>query len=129
VNDIVIASINGTPPPIILAKYSRPDQVMMMADSLSAANPSPAHTAGCSGFTAGFLKMYNPQNEIPNYTGTGGATCKTYLMRNDGIDFRHSGGADVLFIDGHVKWETQGTLTNPESAANHPVDMWGYYQL
>jgi prepilin-type processing-associated H-X9-DG protein/prepilin-type N-terminal cleavage/methylation domain-containing protein len=129
VNDMVINSINGTPPPLNISKYTRPDQVMMMADSLSAATPSPAHTAGCSGFTAGFLKMYNPQNEVPNYTGTGGAVCKAYLVQNDGIDFRHSGGSDVLFVDGHVKWLTEATIMNPESAASHPVDVWGYYSL
>jgi prepilin-type N-terminal cleavage/methylation domain-containing protein/prepilin-type processing-associated H-X9-DG protein len=99
-----------------LAMFSRPADIMLLADSADAA------TNSC-GFQAGFLAIYCPNEGFPNATA-GQLQCAGV---NRGIGARHSEGANVLFVDSHAKWVRYSTLINPESVTAHPVDLWGHW--
>jgi prepilin-type N-terminal cleavage/methylation domain-containing protein/prepilin-type processing-associated H-X9-DG protein len=105
-----------TQPSSTLAIFSRPAEIMLLADSADAA------TNRC-GFQAGFLAIYCPNEGFPNAT----AARLDCAGVNRGIGARHSEGANVLFVDAHAKWLRYATLINPESAASHPVDLWGHW--
>ncbi len=120
----IINSINGVPPPLTLSAYTRPSDIMLMADSEWSNTGSPAKLAGCNGFQAGFLKLYFPLNG-----GLGSASCTAYLANTDGVDFRHGNGANVLFLDTHAHWMPKSKVMLVETAASHPVDLWGYWSL
>jgi prepilin-type N-terminal cleavage/methylation domain-containing protein/prepilin-type processing-associated H-X9-DG protein len=117
----VISSINGSPAPLSLATFTRPADVMLMADSQS--SPLVRQTdSACPGFQAGFLQVYCPQTGGPHTT----TQCAT-IMKTAGVDARHSQGATVLFVDGHAKWLRGEVITRLETAANHPLDLWGHW--
>ena len=126
VNSHVVNSINGTPAPLTLSSYTRPSEVMLMADSEWANTGSPSRTAGCSSFQAGFLKLYCPVDQVPTVTP---ATCSAYLTNTAGLDFRHTNGANVMYVDTHVHWQPKNNVMLVETAANHPVDLWGVWSL
>ncbi len=126
VNSHVVNSINGTPAPLTLSAYTRPSGVMLMADSEWANTGSPSRNAGCSSFQAGFIKLYCPIDQVPATTP---ASCAAYLAKTDGVDFRHSDGANVLFVDTHAHWQPKSNIMLVETAASHPVDLWGYWSL
>jgi prepilin-type N-terminal cleavage/methylation domain-containing protein/prepilin-type processing-associated H-X9-DG protein len=107
-----------------IAKFSRPSEVMLMADSEGAYTGSPSRNAGCAGFTEGFLRSYEPIGQASL-----GTSCSTYLVNTGGIDARHFEGSNVSFVDGHVKWLRRDVVIKQETAANHPVDMWGYWEF
>lgn len=117
-------SVLGRPSPIPLSYFTRPDQLMYMADSEYS---SPLHTSlNCSSFAAGFLGLYDPIVQAAISPST---LCSAHLAATGGIDMRHSGGANVLLLDGHAKWYPSTILANRETAANHPIDLWGHYSL
>ena len=126
VNSHVVNCINGTPAPVTLSAYTRPSEVMMMADSEWSNTGSPAKNAGCNGFTAGFLKLYCPIDQVPTITP---ASCAAYLVNTAGVDFRHNVGANVLFVDTHAKWLPKSNIMLQETTASHSVDLWGYWSL
>ncbi len=121
-NPNVVNSINGTPTPLILASYNRPSELLWIADS---EDSTPLKTQyGCSGFQAGFVSLYDPNAQATKTT-----TCAKYLTTTGGIDARHTGGANLLFLDTHVKWWKQGPIVKLETDASHPVDVWGHWSL
>ncbi len=126
VNSHVVNSINGVPAPVTLSSYTRPSEVMMMADSEWANTGSPSRTAGCSSFQAGFLKLYCPIDQVPAVTP---ASCSAYLTNTAGVDFRHLVGANVLYVDAHAKWLPKSSVMRQETTPSHPVDLWGYWSL
>jgi prepilin-type N-terminal cleavage/methylation domain-containing protein/prepilin-type processing-associated H-X9-DG protein len=126
VNSHVVNSINGVPAPVTLSSYTRPSDVMMMADSEWSNTGSPAKNAGCNGFQAGFLKLYCPIDQVPITTP---ASCSAYLANTAGVDFRHLVGANVLYVDTHAKWLPKSNVMLQETTASHPVDLWGYWSL
>lgn len=45
-------------------------------------------------------------------------------VRNFCVGAVHDGGANVAFLDGHVKWYKQSVLIDTPTLAN---DLWGHY--
>ncbi len=108
-----------------LAEFGRSSEILLYADSEGAYAGSPSKNAGCNGFTEGFLRVYDP---VEQAMGTQ-TSCKTYLQTTAGASDRHLGGSNVAFVDGHAKWVKQDTLIKQETAADHPVDIYGRWGL
>jgi prepilin-type processing-associated H-X9-DG protein len=113
---------NGTG--FTIARFSRPSEVMLLADSEGAYAGSPSRNAGCSGFTEGFLRSYDPIGQAALST-----PCAQYLVKTGGIDARHFEGSNLAFVDGHVKWLRRDVVIKQETEADHPVDLWGYWEF
>ena len=118
----IVNCINGAPAPLILASYTRPSELLWIADSEDSV-PLKAQYA-CSGFQAGFVGLYDPNTQATKTT-----TCAKYLTKTGGVDARHSGGANLLFLDTHVKWQRREPISKLETDASHPVDLWGHWSL
>src|SRR4051794_29672676 len=117
----VVNSVNGTPAPPSLATFQRPADLMLISDSED--SKSAALTGkGCSSFQAGFLGLYHPVEQAALSTN-----CARYLVTTGGVDPRHSGGSNVLFLDSHVKWLRHTAVTAIETDLSHPVDLWGHW--
>ena len=123
INFVIVNNTAGTDS-FPLAKFSRPSEVMLLADSEGAYTGAPARNAGCNSFQEGFLRTYEPIGQ-----STLGTTCSNYLVNTGGIDARHFEGSNVGFVDGHVKWLRRNVIIKQETAANHPVDLWGYWEF
>ncbi len=46
-----------------------------------------------------------------------------YLTKAEGVGTRHSGGANILFVEGHVKWYRASDIP---SSGDESVLWWGY---
>ena len=108
-----------------LAEFSRPTQVLFFVDTEGAYTGSESKNAGCSGFSEGFLRVYDPVEQA-TITQT---PCTAYLQTTAGASPRHLGGSNVTFVDGHVKWVKQDVLIKQETDAEHPVDIHGRWGL
>jgi prepilin-type processing-associated H-X9-DG protein len=117
----IINSINGGTAPLPLAAFSRSAELLLIADSEDSQSSALAGK-GCSKFQAGFLGLYHPVEQALLST-----PCARYLVGTGGVDARHSGGANVLFLDSHVKWLRRDQIVRLETDQSHPVDMWGHW--
>jgi len=126
---ILTGTVSGTLPNLTvtaaalpLAAFTRPSELLLVADSEYS---KPLKTQyNCSSFAAGFVSLYDPVDQA-----NGASACAHYLQNTGGVDNRHSGGANVLFLDTHVKWLRRETIALRETAADHPVDLWGHWSL
>jgi prepilin-type N-terminal cleavage/methylation domain-containing protein/prepilin-type processing-associated H-X9-DG protein len=123
--DHVVNSINASPAPQTLAAFNRPSGVLLLADTQDAP-ATKAKDSACPSFSAGYLRTYCPQTGTATDMPHGTASCAT-LKASAGVDPRHNGGANALFVDGHAKWIKIESLLAPETDANHPVDLWGHW--
>lgn len=114
----VVNSINGVPSPYTLAVFSRPAELLLMADTQDSPTVR-SRDATCPNFQASYIQAYCPQ---PGH----GALCAE-LKNTAAVDTRHSEGANVLFVDGHVKWRRQEAIVKPETDADHSDDLWGHW--
>ena len=114
--DHVASSINGSPVPLSLASIRGTSHILFLADTLYSV---PLHAKyGTSSFTAGFLRTYSPPDQAALSPQT---AASTFLQTNAGIDFRHTGHANVVYLDGHV-----GPVTQKQVVSN-AGDLFGYY--
>jgi prepilin-type N-terminal cleavage/methylation domain-containing protein/prepilin-type processing-associated H-X9-DG protein len=126
---ILTGAFSGTLPNLTLTSaatpmsaFTRPSELLLIADSEYS---KPLNTQyKCSSFAAGFVSLYCPMDEAKL-----GTPCAKYLVNTGGVDSRHSGGANVLFLDTHVKWLRRNVIALRETDASHPVDLWGYWSL
>ena len=108
-----------------LANFTRSTQVLLYADTEGAYTGSASKNAGCNSFTEGFLRVYDPvEQALPP-----SSACKTYLQTTAGTSPRHLGGSNATFVDGHVKWLKQDLFIKQETAADHPIDLYGRWGL
>ena len=115
--DHVANSLNGTPPPVSMASFRGTAHILFFADTQYTAPPHAKY--GTSSFTAGFLRTYS----TPDQSAVSPATpASGYLATNGGIDFRHTGHANAVYLDGHV-----GPVTQKQVASND-ADLFGYYE-
>ncbi|MCW3095142.1 MAG: prepilin-type N-terminal cleavage/methylation domain [Chthonomonadaceae bacterium] len=118
----IVNSINGAPSPLVLAAYNRPAELLWIADS---EDSSPLKALyGCSSFQAGFVGLYDPNTQATKSTA-----CAKYLTTTGGVDARHAGGANLLYLDTHAKWHKKDFIVKLETDADHPVDLWGHWSL
>jgi prepilin-type N-terminal cleavage/methylation domain-containing protein/prepilin-type processing-associated H-X9-DG protein len=123
--DHLVGSISGTPAPLGLAAFTRPMELLFIADTQDAQAVRQQDSA-CPSFTAGFLRTYCLQTSTNTPYPHSPARCAT-LQATAGVDPRHSTGANILFLDGHAKWLRGDAILRPETDANHPVDLWGHW--
>ncbi len=109
-----------------IAKFTRTSEVLFMSDTEGAYVGSPSKNAGCNGFTEGFLRVYDPVGQATAATQN---ACTAYLTQTAGTDARHLGGTNVLYMDGHVKWQHHDVLIKQETATDHPLDIYGRWAL
>jgi prepilin-type processing-associated H-X9-DG protein len=122
----VVTSVMGSPPPLSLAAFSRPADLLWMADSQS----SPLYVqqdASCKSFQSGYLAVYCPDTS-QNPPIVHSKNCPL-MEASRAVDNRHSGGANILLVDGHARWVRAERLIQPETDANHSVDLWGHWSL
>jgi len=124
--DHVVNSVNGGSAPRPLADFNRPSEILMMADTLDAVETK-AKDAPCPSFQAGFLRTYCPRVSAAGSPFAHSQAACTTLRTTAGIDARHSGGANVLYLDSHAKWSKYESLLAPETDASHPADVWGHW--
>jgi prepilin-type N-terminal cleavage/methylation domain-containing protein/prepilin-type processing-associated H-X9-DG protein len=115
--DHVASSINGTPVPVSMATFRGTAHILFFADTQYSVPPHARY--GTSSFTAGFLRTYSPPDQAAITPAT---AASTYLATNAGIDYRHTGHANVVYLDGHV-----GPVTQKQVVANDG-DLFGYYE-
>jgi len=114
--DHVASSINGTPIPVSMASFRGTSHILLLADTQYSV---PLHAKyGTSSFTAGFLRTYSPPDQAAITPAT---AASTYLQTTAGMDFRHTGHANVVYLDGHV-----GPVTQKQVVSNDG-DLFGYY--
>lgn len=124
-NHVVTSNLGGNPRG--LGDFSRPANLMLMTDTLDASTVRAKDTA-CPTFQAGFARTYCPHTGTATPFAHGLAACVT-LQKTAGVDKRHSGGANVLFLDMHAKWMKYEAIMAPETDANHPIDLWGHWTI
>jgi prepilin-type N-terminal cleavage/methylation domain-containing protein/prepilin-type processing-associated H-X9-DG protein len=66
--------------------------------------------------------QYNTGNSCPSIFCP--ACSPTFVDRNFAVGAIHNGGANVAYLDGHVKWLKQSLIIEVPTPAN---DMWGHY--
>jgi prepilin-type processing-associated H-X9-DG protein len=111
----ILTSASAANPPVNISMYQRASELMLIGDSESALAGSPARNATCSSFQASYLRLSDP------FAAHGlSAACYAYSQTTGFVDYRHFDGADLLFLDGHVKWRTHGDIM-----ANVD-DLWGH---
>ncbi|MCW3060641.1 MAG: prepilin-type N-terminal cleavage/methylation domain [Capsulimonas sp.] len=116
-------SVSGRPAPLTLAAFTRPAELMFMADSEDAKG-SQVTGLGCSVFAAGFVGLYDPNIQAKLST-----PCAKHLVMTGGVDARHTGGANLLMLDTHAKWVRQEAVGRLETDTDHPMDLWGHWSL
>jgi prepilin-type N-terminal cleavage/methylation domain-containing protein/prepilin-type processing-associated H-X9-DG protein len=126
--DHVIRSNDADVPALPFSDFTRPASVLLMADTLGAIEANEKEAACNRGFVAGYLRTYcfnsaTTQGTLPTHNPTG---CNL-IRATGGIDARHSGGANVGYLDGHAKWAKSDALFRKETDADHPVDLWGHW--
>lgn len=124
-NHITTSNLGGTPR--ALGDFTRSANLMLITDT----QDSPAVDAidpPCPNFNAGFVRTYCPHTGTATPYKHGLAACVT-LQKTAGIEKRHNGGANVLFLDMHAKWMKYEAILAPETDANHPVDIWGHWSI
>ncbi len=125
--DHIIRNVSPTVPPRPLADFTRPAGILLLTDTLDSPTVRKTDTA-CSSFQAGFLRTYCPLTGTATPYAHGAAGCQT-MRQTAGVDKRHSGGANILFLDMHAKWMKYEGIMAPETDTNHPVDLWGHWSL
>lgn len=100
-------------PPQKLSVFTRTSELLMVADSEYGATGSPGQVAGCGTFQAGYPRIYDSGTHFRS------TSCYNYSKDSGLIDYRHFNGANILFLDGHVKW-----LGYDPIHANRG-DLWG----
>jgi len=125
--DHIVRSNNGSPAPRGLGDFTRPATLLLMADTLDSPSVREKDSA-CSGFKAGFLRTYCPETGTITPYKHSAAGCQTMRL-TAGVDKRHSGGANVLFLDTHAKWQKYEAILQPETDTAHPVDLWGHWSI
>ena len=128
--DHVIRSNDANPPALGLAEFSRPAELLLFADTLDAVEEK-AKDNLCSSFQAGFLRTYCLQastaiNVTPAQPSHSPAACGV-LKTTAGVASRHNGGANIAFLDSHVKWLKAETIYQKETDASHPLDLFGHW--
>lgn len=124
-NHITTSNLGGIPRG--LGDFTRPANLMLITDTQDAPLVK-AKDAACPSFNAGFVRTYCPHTGTTTPYTHGLAACVT-LQKTAGIEKRHSGGANVLFLDMHAKWMKYEAILAPETDANHPVDIWGHWSI
>ena len=122
-NASTATSMNATPP-LGLADFTRPSTLMFLADTQSSPGIQKTDPA-CPGFQASFIRTYCPLTGTATTFTHGAPGCAT-TRKTGGIDPRHNGGANVLYLDYHAKW-TRFDAILAETDANHPLDPWGHW--
>jgi prepilin-type processing-associated H-X9-DG protein/prepilin-type N-terminal cleavage/methylation domain-containing protein len=127
--DNVASSIAGTPPPKALSHFKGSSKVMFFADTQYSVPL--ASTYKCSSFTAAFLRTYDVMNQAAIKPATLASKYLSSLTGginnvgtpgSGGIDIRHSGFANIVYLDGHTG---QVSLNDIQTNAN---DFFGHYQ-
>ncbi|MBV9868310.1 MAG: DUF1559 domain-containing protein [Abitibacteriaceae bacterium] len=114
----VLNSASAATKPLPLPAFTRTSELLFVADSEDATTGSPARNAGCSSFQAGYLRISDPLAAHGLSAG-----CYAYSKNTGLIDYRHLGGANLLFLDGHVKWSTRDKIISNDN------DLWGHNQI
>lgn len=107
--DNVANSTNGNPAARALSSFRHPAATLFFADTQDSVPLKPLY--GTSGFTAGFLRTYCPVKQAAISPAT---KASTYLALNGGIDYRHAGKANVVYLDGHVGQVSVSQVVNNE---------------
>ena len=122
-NASTTTGLNATAP-LGLADFTRPSTLMLLADTQS--SPTVRKTdPTCPGFQAAFARTYCPLTGTATTFTHGAPGCAT-TRKTGGVDPRHNGGANVLYLDYHAKW-TRFDAILAETDANHPLDPWGHW--
>jgi prepilin-type processing-associated H-X9-DG protein len=121
----VFGSINGSPAAMSLAAFSRPADLMIIADTQDAVAVR-AKDSACPSFQAGYLRTYCPQTATNTDQAHGAAAC-AMLRATAGVDPRHSAGSNLTFLDGHSKWMKYETLMQIQPGPNPAFDPWGHW--
>jgi prepilin-type N-terminal cleavage/methylation domain-containing protein/prepilin-type processing-associated H-X9-DG protein len=124
-NHIVTSNLGGIPRG--MGDFTRPANLMLITDTQDAPSVK-IKDAPCPDFRAGYVRTYCPHTGTATPYAHGLAACVT-LRNTAGVDKRHSGGANVLFLDMHAKWMKYEAIMAPETDANHPVDLWGHWSI
>ncbi|MBC8134867.1 MAG: DUF1559 domain-containing protein [Fibrella sp.] len=124
-NHIVTSNLGGIPRG--LGDFTRPANLMLITDTQDSKTVD-AKDAPCPDFQAGYVRTYCPHTGTATPYAHGLAACVT-LRNTAGVDKRHSGGANVLFLDMHAKWTKYETIMAAETDASHPVDLWGHWSI
>lgn len=114
----ILTSASAATTPLKLSVFQRSSELLFVADAETAVAGSPARTAGCGSFQAGYLRITDPLAAHGRSAG-----CFTYSQTNGLVDFRHFDGTNILFLDGHVKWNKADRVR-----ANQD-DLWGHNAL
>ncbi len=128
--DHIIRSNDANPAALGLADFSRPASLLLFTDSLDAIETNRRESACSGGFVAGYLRTYcnNPITTVGTAPSHNPAACNI-LNTTAGVDARHNGGANVGFVDGHVKWMKGEAIYKKETDASHPIDLLGHWTL
>jgi prepilin-type N-terminal cleavage/methylation domain-containing protein/prepilin-type processing-associated H-X9-DG protein len=127
--DDVASSINGAPPTNALSHYKGSSNVMFLADTQW--SPPLKTTYGCSSFTAAFLRTYDVIKQTAVTPATNASrylSDPTFNIGNvgtpgtGGIDIRHVGMANAVYLDGHTGQVSFADIHN------NTFDLWGHYQ-
>jgi prepilin-type N-terminal cleavage/methylation domain-containing protein/prepilin-type processing-associated H-X9-DG protein len=110
----------ATPQPLSQASLGRVAETPLIADSLYLVFNDPRRVAAASSSSVDPFQWNHPNNGGANGAATNPANA------------RHSGGSNIVFADGHVKWQHQNTMlqTSPvQNFSSNPSHWWCTFRL
>jgi prepilin-type N-terminal cleavage/methylation domain-containing protein/prepilin-type processing-associated H-X9-DG protein len=99
--------------PASLARFARPADTIMIADA-----EGECGAAKGEGFAAVYCRV-----DLPDGPPWYASAC---LQKTGAVAKRHSGGANLLMTDGHVKWMRQEAVADWSKEPGQ--EIWGHYQ-
>jgi prepilin-type processing-associated H-X9-DG protein len=106
--------------PVSQALISSPSTIIAFAEGPSLAYPNATYTYTAVAMNDNFAHVY--LNVAAGCGITGGTSSQLYLGGCQRQNFPHSGGANYLFCDGHVKWMQQGVAGSNTASCGA---LWG----
>ncbi len=100
---------------VSLAQIGRPAQAVMLADMARDSTRACGGSLPRDNVESGEIRL----GYCPNDSG-----CVDLMGNGTGITNRHSGGSNISFCDGHVKWYQQSAAI---AAGTQATDIWGHW--